>query len=125
MDDQVERYLAALEPTVQPVVRALAATARQIFADAHETIYHAALGYGPTPSPMARICYIAPQRGYVNLGFFYGTSLDDPQHLLEGSGARMRHVKVRSLEAAANPALTELMRSAWQHLPPPKQAKSK
>jgi hypothetical protein len=39
--------------------------------------------------------YLAPQRGWVNLGFFRGTDLPDPQGLLEGTGARMRHVKVR------------------------------
>ena len=29
------------------------------------------------------------------MGFFFGAELEDPMGLLEGSGRRMRHVKVR------------------------------
>jgi hypothetical protein len=37
--------------------------------DAHEFIYHDAVGYSLSDSPFDRICYIAPQKkGYVNLG---------------------------------------------------------
>lgn len=31
---------------------------------------------------------------YLNLGFFNATSLQDPQALLEGTGKRMRHLKL-------------------------------
>jgi hypothetical protein len=34
-------------------------------------------------------------RVHVNVGFFHGASLDDRACLLEGSGKRMRHVKLR------------------------------
>jgi hypothetical protein len=30
-----------------------------------------------------------------NVGFFYGALLEDPAGLLEGSGKRMRHVKLK------------------------------
>ena len=70
-------------------------------------------GYAVGSSPFDRICYIAAQNGYVNLGFFFGTHLDDPECLLEGTGARMRHVKVRSLAQAHNPALAALLKAAW------------
>lgn len=49
----------------------------------------------------------------VILGFFFGTHLEDPHHLLEGTGARMRHVKVRTLDKADNPALAVLLEAAW------------
>ncbi len=49
----------------------------------------------------------------VTLGFFWGGNLDDPHHLLEGTGKRMRHVKVKTLEDASHPALVTLVKAAW------------
>jgi hypothetical protein len=40
--------------------------------------------------------YTFPTADYINLGFFFATELQDPGHLFEGTGARMRHIKVRS-----------------------------
>lgn len=39
--------------------------------EAHEIIYHDALGYGPTDSGFDRIFYITVFAAYVNLGFFF------------------------------------------------------
>ena len=53
-----------------------------------------------------------PQKAYVNLGFYRGTSLSDPLGMLEGTGKDLRHVKVRSLEQAEQPAVRELIAAA-------------
>jgi|HubBroStandDraft_1064217.scaffolds.fasta_scaffold121071_2 hypothetical protein len=48
--------------------------------------------------------YVNTFKSHVNVGFFYGAMLKDPAGLLEGSGKRMRHVKLkpgRELDAAA------------------------
>ena len=72
-----------------------------------------ALSYGVGPQKMKQgYIYIAPQRGYVNLGFYRGTSLPDPDGLLEGTGKGLRHVKVRNLEEAERPAVQELIAAA-------------
>lgn len=42
------------------------------------------------------ICALRLGNGYIALQFYDGTCLDDPDSLLEGSGKRMRHVKVFS-----------------------------
>jgi hypothetical protein len=39
--------------------------------------------------------YVNVFNAHVNVGFFCGAFLPDPAGLLEGSGKRMRHVKVR------------------------------
>lgn len=57
-------------------------------------------------------CYLMPQKDYVNLGFFRGTSLPDPENLLEGTGKKLRHIKVRTLGSAQNSALQDLIREA-------------
>lgn len=38
--------------------------------------------------------YVNVFKAHVNVGFFLGSELKDPAGLLEGSGKRMRHVKV-------------------------------
>jgi Domain of unknown function (DU1801) len=48
--------------------------------------------------------YVNSFKSHVNVGFFYGAVLEDPAGLLEGTGKRMRHVKLkpgRELNAAA------------------------
>jgi hypothetical protein len=43
------------------------------------------------------VCAIRPGKNYVALQFYTsGTSLRDPDGLLEGTGKKMRHVKIRS-----------------------------
>ncbi len=39
--------------------------------------------------------YVNAFKAHVNVGFFRGAELADPGGLLEGTGKRMRHVKVR------------------------------
>ena len=56
--------------------------------------------------------YIMPMRGYVNLGFYQGALLADPQRLLEGTGKGLRHAKIRSLAEANRPAVRALVSAA-------------
>ncbi|HEY6074051.1 MAG TPA: DUF1801 domain-containing protein, partial [Anaerolineales bacterium] len=55
---------------------------------------------------------IGPQKKYVNLYFMNGVDLPDPAGLLEGSGKRLRHVKIKKTEDLANPALKALILAA-------------
>ncbi|WP_160726203.1 DUF1801 domain-containing protein [Bacillus sp. USDA818B3_A] len=50
---------------------------------------------------------------FVRLGFFFGANLVDPKERLEGTGKRMRHVKVRIMAEAGTDELAELIRQAW------------
>lgn len=49
---------------------------------------------------------------HVGVEFWRGSSLEDPHHLLEGSGKNLRHVKLRTVRDATAPALVELLREA-------------
>lgn len=57
-------------------------------------------------------CYIMPQKDYLNLGFPHGTELDDPNLILEGTGKKYRHIKVRTIADAKSAAVRELIRVA-------------
>ncbi|HTX48269.1 MAG TPA: DUF1801 domain-containing protein [Caulobacteraceae bacterium] len=60
--------------------------------------------------------YVNAFTAHVNVGFFHGATLDDPAGLLEGTGKRMRHVKVRWGETANDAALAELIAAAYRDI---------
>ena len=71
------------------------------------------VGYGVGPKKMSEhFCYIAAHSGHVNLGFYYGSDLPDPDHLLVGSGKRFRHVKCHSEEDVNRAKLRSLLKAA-------------
>ena len=44
------------------------------------------------------VCYMVANKNDVNFGFEHGAKLDDPKGVLLGTGANMRHIKIRKLE---------------------------
>lgn len=57
--------------------------------------------------------YVNVFRAHASVGFFYGAELPDPMGLLEGSGKRMRHVKVKPDTALDSEALAALVDAAY------------
>lgn len=57
--------------------------------------------------------YVNVFKSHVNVGFYTGAALCDPQNLLEGTGKRMRHVKIRPGEQVHVQALEALIISAY------------
>ena len=57
--------------------------------------------------------YVNTFRSHVNVGFFNGAALKDPARLLEGTGKRMRHVKLKPGIEIDGSALTALIRAAY------------
>jgi len=49
----------------------------------------------------------------VNVGFFFGALLEDPARLLEGTGKRGRHVKLRPGRQVDSAALAGLVDAAY------------
>jgi Domain of unknown function (DU1801) len=60
--------------------------------------------------------YVDAFTAHVNVGFFHGVTLADPAGLLEGTGKRMRHVKLRWGQPANAEALSELIAAAYQDI---------
>ena len=59
--------------------------------------------------------YVNAFRSHVNVGFFFGAELRDPAGLLEGTGKRMRHVKLKPRHAHNSSALDDLIEAAYVH----------
>ncbi|MEM0963285.1 MAG: DUF1801 domain-containing protein [Bacteroidota bacterium] len=102
-------------PEVAAIARALRQVILEGLADAVEVVRlgdgAAAYGLGPKKMSESHV-YVMPTRGDVNLGFWHGASLPDPGGLLEGTGKRMRHVKVRPVEEARSEALRQRVADA-------------
>jgi hypothetical protein len=61
----------------------------------------------------AAFAYVAAYKAHAAVGFFHGADLPDPSGLLEGTGKRMRHVKLRWGEPAPEAALAALIAAAY------------
>jgi hypothetical protein len=59
-------------------------------------------------------CYIATNAGHVNLGFPRGSSLPDPNRVLEGEGKTMRHIKLRSQRDVERPFVRRYIQTAME-----------
>ena len=60
--------------------------------------------------------YVNAFRAHANVGFFYGMALDDPAGLLEGTGKRMRHIKLRWGEPVNKAAIEALIAAAYRDI---------
>jgi hypothetical protein len=52
---------------------------------------------------------IIAHQSWVNLQLADGAVLPDPDGLIEGTGKRIRHVKIRSVEEASSPAVVAVI----------------
>lgn len=57
-------------------------------------------------------CYIKAFKNSVNFGFWRGVDIDDPQGLLQGSGEKMRHVKLIGLDDVDTEAFDAFVKQA-------------
>jgi hypothetical protein len=56
--------------------------------------------------------WLRPAKAHVSFGFWRGAEIADPKKLLEGSGDRMAHVKLASLDAIDEAALGAMLEQA-------------
>ena len=61
----------------------------------------------------AAFAYVNAFKTHVNVGFFRGAEIADPEHLLEGTGKFMRHVKLRPEIQVDATALMKLIETAY------------
>lgn len=61
----------------------------------------------------AAFAYVNAFKAHVNVGFFRGAEITDPDGLLEGTGKFMRHVKLRPECDVNARGLTKLIETAY------------
>ncbi len=110
-----EELLEITEEPMRPLVEQLRAVVSAIHPDGVETVRlgDRAATYGVGPKKMKHgYAYILPYTQHVNLGFYQGASLPDPEGLLEGTGKALRHIKIRTMQDIDQPAITALIEAA-------------
>lgn len=113
---QFDDLLHLTREPLRPVMERLRALILKVHPEAYEVVRlrERAASYGCGPRKMIEgYAYIMPFRSWVNLGFFRGTSLPDPGGRLQGTGAKLRHVKVRSIEDAERKDVRHLVEEAY------------
>jgi hypothetical protein len=114
-DADLATLLEPHTPTVRDVFEALRALARDVMPDAQEQLdlpdRVLAFGFGPPGGVRMRGLAVGliPHTAHVNVQLADGALLDDPSGMVEGTGKRIRHVKCRSLDDVARPALRALL----------------
>ncbi len=110
-----EDAIAGSNPELQAIARALRSRIASIHGDFVEVAWpqQRIASYGIGQKKMSEhYAYIAPQRDYVNLGFYYGVYLEDPAGLLEGGGKNLRHIKIKSRSDADREEVGRLLEAA-------------
>jgi hypothetical protein len=103
-----------------PAVAKLALAARSLILEqapaAQELIYDAynalSLAYGFTERLGDAFCHVAVYTHHLNLGFNRGADLDDPKGLLQGTGKRIRHLRVKQPSDLESPHVRSFVQAA-------------
>ncbi|MGD2178788.1 MAG: DUF1801 domain-containing protein [Anaerolineae bacterium] len=104
----VAEYAAGLGDWRTEVVLAVRDLVREAAPEAKESIKWAQ----PVFEVGGPVCYIKAFKNHVNFGFWRGVDLPAEPSILEGSGEKMRHVKLTGLEDIQEDVFRDLVRAA-------------
>jgi hypothetical protein len=104
----VDAYINQLESWQGDIVSEVRKILLEAAPEADEAIKWAQ----PVYSLNGPFAYIKAFKSAVNFGFWRGVDIDDPGGLLQGSGEKMRHVKLTDLDDIDKPAFTEFIQQA-------------
>jgi len=111
VDADVDRLLGEHPPEIQAIERTLRTTIRSIVPDAVEQVDfgNKLIAFGRSMRMKGLLFAIIAHQSWVNLQLADGVDLPDPDGLVEGTGKRIRHVKVRSVEQASSAPVVRLI----------------
>jgi hypothetical protein len=122
-EPQLTRFLARFDPPVARLARAVLARLRKRMPSANQLVYDnfnaLAIGFCPTERAYDSIFSVAVFARGVNLFFFNGPNLPDPQGLLKGGGNMVRHIRIESVSQLDDSAVHSLMEQAIGDAEPP------
>ena len=109
-DPAIDTWLSERPPELVAIARTWFVRMRECGGDVRELMHD---GCPVACVANAAFGYVNVFKAHVNVGFFFGAELNDPDGLLEGSGRRMRHVKVRPGADRHFAALSALIDTAY------------
>lgn len=70
------------------------------------------IGYGFTEKAWDCYCAIIVYSKHINISFPAGAFLPDPQGLLQGTGSKIRHIRIHELKDVKDPGVEKLLLEA-------------
>jgi len=109
-------FLSPYPEATQQLARDLRRRLVELLPPCIETVWDATnavgVAYGFTELNRDHFIHLPAYTKYVNIGFSHGASLDDPEGRLQGSGARIRHIRLNHAEDLDDPYLHGLVEQA-------------
>jgi hypothetical protein len=109
-DPAIDTWLRAQRDDLRPLAGTWFRRMRRCGADVRELMHD---GCPTACVDDAAFGYVNAFKDHVNIGFFFGLLLRDPARLLEGTGKRGRHVKLRPGSELDSAALAQLVDTAY------------
>jgi hypothetical protein len=113
---QVAGFISRFDPSIAKRIRSGRVALRKRFPTAIEQVYDSynflAIGFCTTERTSDCMVSLAANAKGVFLSFYWGSTLPDPDHLLQGSGNQNRFIRLESAATLAQPAVVTLLRAA-------------
>ncbi len=109
-DSAINAWLRAQREDLRPLAEIWFTRMRRCGGDVRELMHD---GCPTACVGDAAFGYVSAFKDHVNVGFFFGAVLADPAGLLEGTGKRGRHVKLRPGREVDSAALARLVSAAY------------
>jgi hypothetical protein len=118
IDAGFDNILEGNAPDVIATAHALRATVKEAMPDVVEQVDfgNGLLAFGRSMAMRDLLFAIIPHKSHVNLQLADGADLPNADGSIEGTGKRIRHVKVRSVEAASSPAVRNAIDAQIAHV---------
>jgi hypothetical protein len=113
---EIAAFIAKFSPEMVTTIKACRARMRKLFPRGYELVYDnynaLAFGYGPSERASEIPVSFAAYPRWATLFFLQGAALKDPLGLLEGSGSRVRSVRLESAADLGKVAIKALIAQA-------------
>jgi len=104
-EEQLASFIAKFDPAMVRLIRAVRAALRKRLPTANEIVYDNynffVIGYCATERTSDCILSLAANAKGIVLSFYYGSTLPDPNGILQGSGSQNRFIRLARAEVLA------------------------
>lgn len=105
---KVDRFIETFPVNIQEIT----ANLRSLIFEASDNFVEEMKWGMPSYNKNGNICYLQPSKKHVNLGFYSGASLKDNDNLFEGTGKKMRHIRIIKSEEIQSEKFKALIQEA-------------
>ena len=128
-DAQLRAIIEQRSPEVAKLTKAALARMRKLLPGAAELVYDKknslVIGFCAVDRASNVINSIATYSRWINLYFFEGDTLPDPEGLLQGTGTMVRSIRITEASELDRPAVKVLIAAAAECAVPPLDRKAK